>query len=1321
MVAIKLRQLLSLRGTSTSIIDGGSIDHYDDDDNNSIIQDAQDDLAASIANRELLLTAAAMKHTNNNNNNNNNNNSDDSIRVLSNEIHILRDEMRERFVVLEKKFTINCEDNSVDVSMDSKSVYKDKIDDMLEEETTKLVSPVAKDKLEAEDGTEITSNQNKDKVMDDMATGVVKDDKSIDSVNKSLEEDTAGEDIVGEEEEELNVDIINDKKHEERLVTPPSHRVSKRGKRNKLKKQQAKGKRRQNIKNENKSPSSVPVSTTSGYGILTILVTLIKAIPSLLLMRGGKRLYMLLAFIATSYLFKGEMNSFSSVPSKASVSDDIRTSGGSWLSIGSSFIQGVRALEDCPEQYVVDNIDTYEIGSKVKIEEKVYECTETPCGWKIIGTCVGDMFLPSSASAQPTIQTLGVPVHFPSMMPSALVNSGEESNQVEIGSVVKTEDNDPTSNLPTPLLVRVRTHSPMSLGTHFPVAASSPTDDNDDKSPSSSTAIATPQTNPPSVGGETSDQDSTSNCEGSELCGCASVNQADYRGTISTSANGKECMRWDETYHYKPEYWPDAGLEDNNYCRNPEPEREERAFCITTSENGYNQQVECDVPICEDSLPSAYPSSSLHPTTTPKPTTLSPTPGPKCEGSNSDECGCVSVKQEDYRGTISTTASGKECIRWDEAGYTPEYYPDAGLEDNNYCRNPEPDYKGRAWCFTEDGDEECDVPYCFPPKSSCPSTLDVSTNTSSMSEELQAACPYHQCVAGSWGGYELDDYQTLTRAEVKPDCACAFEIWDCAFGSSDCSAAGMFITSESQDLKTANDCCVSKLADLSTSEASCECIIEPKCEAGDSTKCFDFAAYCCADEQCYCEYLTKACRLALESDSEEVLTMAGEYCGDSRNGGGAQDFCCGEDNDDIGLCNCDFWEPLCTDFSNAEIGDIMNEDATTCDHASTACCDGNHCKCDLLTHATETLGYESESGSLEQACAEASNIAPDNEVELQSLQSIYNETGGDYWYNNTGWMSEEDRCNWFGITCDEEGYVIEINLPNNNLTGTFPADSLSSLYKLQRLLLNNNALHGIMARIFDKNADYDDDTNYEEWVTDASLFFNLRDLTYVDLSQNNLSGEVDVLFAPALQYTNFSHNNFTSINSFKKFKRSQQTLTVCDVSHNFINTSATDLMKHVPTNIEQFIMSSNLIHGSLLTSSLEELASLRRFDMSMNSLSGELPDFSNVYPNLQVSDLSDQGGSTGLVGNIPESLANLPFLSTLILGGNLLSGVVPPVLGNMGQLRVFNVSSNKLSQTIPKELGKLGELAHIIYAFFRVMNLILLTCYFTTIPYPSRS
>jgi len=423
MVAIKLSKLLSLRGmTSTSSIIGrGSINRHDnmEDDNDDDIKDAQDDLAASIANRELLLTAAAMEHTNNNN---------DAIRVLSNEIKMLRDEMRERFDMVEKKININ-RDNSdnVDVSVDCKSVYKDgggKIFSspcMSTKVEKEIVSP-AKDK-EAKDGTEVTtSNQNKvlDEVVGGIQTDIGKDGKSTDDVEELLEdEDTAG-DVVVEEEEELHV-IINNEQQEERLNTPPT-RAIKKGKRNKPRKQHIKGKRLQK-KNKNNSDSSVSsAATPNGYGILTIFVTLINAIPTLLLMRRGKRLYMLVAFIAASYLFKGEMNSFSSILKE----DSGRFSIGSF-----SFIQGVRALEDCPDQYIATEIDSYDIGSKVTIEEKVYECTESPCGWKIIGTCVGDMFLPSSASAQPTIQTLGVPVHFPSMMPSTLDTGGDGSDLVE--------------------------------------------------------------------------------------------------------------------------------------------------------------------------------------------------------------------------------------------------------------------------------------------------------------------------------------------------------------------------------------------------------------------------------------------------------------------------------------------------------------------------------------------------------------------------------------------------------------------------------------------------------------------------------------------------------------------------------------------------------------------------------------------------------------------------------------------------------------------------------------------------------------------------
>ena len=682
---------------------------------------------------------------------------------------------------------------------------------------------------------------------------------------------------------------------------------------------------------------------------------------------------------------------------------------------------------------------------------------------------------------------------------------------------------------------------------------------------------------------------------------------------------------------------------------------------------------------------------TISPTTSKPTTSQSPTREPQCEGSNPNTCGCASVNQADYRGTINTTVSGKECIRWDKALAGWELvsgdYPDAGLEDNNHCRIPRDDW-GSAYCETGNGREVCDVPYCFPSQSSCSSTLNAKTNTTS--NDLQAACSLVLCVASSDTNYDLNDYLALSRSDIEPKCGCGFELWDCEFGSKRCES------DTDVALMNTKKCCARKMNDLTltTQAASCDCLIKPGCEDGDSANCYNFAEYCCDenDQQCKCEYKTKACRLALESDIEEVSAMAFEYCGDGIYGGGAQDACCVEDNYNKGLCTCDFWEPLCTDFPNAEVSTICQQTCTNlgpCDIASDTCCNGDHCKCDLFTHAVEKLDYEDTYDYTVTSCAAASNIAPDNEVESQSLQTIYNGTGGEYWHNNTGWTTEQDHCDWFGIKCDEEGYVIEINLPNNNITGNFPANSLSSFYKLQRLVLNNNELHGATAV-----------TN--EWgTTDTSIFFNLRDMTHVDLSQNNLSGGVDVLFAPALQYVNFSHNNFTSINSFKKFKQSHETLTVCDASRNFINTSTSDLMKNVPPNIEQFILSNNLIYGPLLTSSLEVLANLRRFDMSMNSLSGELPDFSNSYPNLQVLDLSEQIGE-GLVGNIPESLANLPFLSTLILASNQLSGSIPPVLGNMGQLRVLNLSNNKLSQPIPKELGKLGEFVLISYVHFVV-------------------
>ena len=167
-------------------------------------------------------------------------------------------------------------------------------------------------------------------------------------------------------------------------------------------------------------------------------------------------------------------------------------------------------------------------------------------------------------------------------------------------------------------------------------------------------------------------------CLGSDpqTCGCDEVLQADYRGLVNTTATGLICQDWNSQLPHPhsrtPGNYPNKGLEEGNYCRNPDGEPG-GLWCYTNDPNVRWQY--CDVPSCTPpptvspqptDAPSYSPTSAAP--TTAQPTTNAPTPMPHfCDGVDDNIlcCGSDDVKQADYRGDINKTQSGVECQAWD--------------------------------------------------------------------------------------------------------------------------------------------------------------------------------------------------------------------------------------------------------------------------------------------------------------------------------------------------------------------------------------------------------------------------------------------------------------------------------------------------------------------------------------------------------------------------------------------------------------------------------------------------------------------------------
>jgi Leucine-rich repeat (LRR) protein len=183
-----------------------------------------------------------------------------------------------------------------------------------------------------------------------------------------------------------------------------------------------------------------------------------------------------------------------------------------------------------------------------------------------------------------------------------------------------------------------------------------------------------------------------------------------------------------------------------------------------------------------------------------------------------------------------------------------------------------------------------------------------------------------------------------------------------------------------------------------------------------------------------------------------------------------------------------------------------------------------------------------------------------------------------------------------------------LNLAGNGIQGR--DSDISSMKSITSLNISGNSFQGSVMGVFQELVEVMDlsKNQFQGHISQVHFnsTYNWSRLVYLDLSENQLSGEIfqDFSQAPNLKYLNLAFNRFTK----EDFPRIDMLSEL-----EYLNLSKTSVTGHIPSEIAQ-------------------LSSLHTLDLSQNHLSGQIPRL--TIKNLQVLDVSHNN----LSGEIPVSL-----------------------------------------------------------------------------------
>ncbi|KAF7848786.1 hypothetical protein BT93_L1564 [Corymbia citriodora subsp. variegata] len=249
-----------------------------------------------------------------------------------------------------------------------------------------------------------------------------------------------------------------------------------------------------------------------------------------------------------------------------------------------------------------------------------------------------------------------------------------------------------------------------------------------------------------------------------------------------------------------------------------------------------------------------------------------------------------------------------------------------------------------------------------------------------------------------------------------------------------------------------------------------------------------------------------------------------------------------------------------------------------------------------------------------------------------------------------------------------------LDVQNNNINGAIPSCLLYNLKSLEYIVLSGNAFEGSLSL--------------------ASLANN-SNLEVFHLINNHNRLEVnteDPIWFPSFQLKVFSLSNCVlnkdANGVIPSFLKGQYDLRGVQLNHNGMTGNFPNWLLDNNVNLQRLELAGNELSGAFHLPSNLSLANMWWFDVSTNSIKGELPSWiGSILPNLLDLNFSNNL----LRGGIPPSMGNMQFLETLDLSNNDFTGEIPEILANMS-LNTLKLSSNNLQGQMLSRISNLRNL-----------------------------